>query len=300
MRTGPFKSIKNRLAHYLHVNYGIVVKKPAEENILDKTYKVVKGSVRTNDYDDAWLLALALNSNVVFDIGSNVGQASLLMLYAQNVEEVVLVDPNPLALSIAAENLILNNLSQKARFVCAFVSDCPDLQVEFWTTGCGAAGSMFKKHARTASLLGSSISVATTTVDVLAKRYSVTPELVKIDVEGAEFLVLRGAVGLAQRRETKFVVEMHSNPDLPMLMNAQRVLRWCRESEYRAWYLKDKSELQNPEQIKDRGRCHLLLLPSEMAFPSYLMPLEQGADLRYVKTPRDSGQRNPDTSARTR
>lgn len=260
----------------------LVLKRPGTQQLLEKKYITINKALRTDDYDDAWTFGLGLNSEIIFDIGSNIGQASLLMLYSEDVKEIFLVDPNPSALSAAAENLILNNLSHKARFIPAFASDKSDGLIKFFTVGSGAAGSMYDKHAKTAARMSSHSEVPTTTIDTLAAMYNLTPDLVKIDVEGAEYLVLKGSAQTAKKGLTKFMVEMHSNPDLPMLENAENVMKWCSEMNYTCWYLKEGAELKSSATIAGRGRCHLLLLPKGEPYPSYLKNIQQGASIEEV------------------
>ncbi|HVY69893.1 MAG TPA: FkbM family methyltransferase [Verrucomicrobiae bacterium] len=274
---------KTRFLQFLEKNLGLAPRNRETMNILDRSYTVLAGSVRTDDYDDAWLLALGLNSKVVFDIGCNIGQSSLLTLYSPTIQQIVLVDPNPAALSVGAENLITYGFSIKSRFVCAFASDKDDEKIEFFTVGAGAAGSMFRTHAVTAGDLDSSTLVPTLTIDSLSEKLSLVPDLVKLDVEGAERLALAGATKIASKQATSFMVEMHSSPEMSMATNGQSVLTWCQDNGYKAWYLKDKVELKSVGQIEDRGRCHLLLLPGAAAFPEYLRHLEQGAKLEQVK-----------------
>lgn len=281
-------SITNRVLHYLEKSYGISVQQLVTETLLGKPYRVIKGTLRPKpDYDDAWLLALACEARIVFDIGSNIGQSALLFLHPGQVKEIILVDPNPLALSQAAQNLILNGWSEHARFVCAFASNQVAQTVDFYTIGTGAAGSIYASHAKTASTLKSKRSVPTTTIENLVQIFNCLPDLVKIDAEGAERLVLQGATALAHKQVTRFFVEMHSSVELPMSENAQKILHWCQQVNYQAWYLKDKIKLTTPEPITRRGRCHLLLLPSEKSLPQSLVKLDQGAPLEKVQMSRN-------------
>lgn len=274
---------RTRFFMVLERTFGLVPRKKALENILNKSFFLAKGTFRdVADYDDAWLLALAHEARNVYDVGCNIGQASLLLLWPGKVENLVLVDPNPSALSVCAENLIFNGLSYKARFVCAFASSEAGKMVDFFTVGTGSAGSMFQNHAVTAKNVGSSFKVPTTSLDSLYFQYGVLPDLVKIDVEGAESLVLNGAQKIATQHKTRFLVEMHSIPELPMEDNAMRVMEWCESTGYRPWYLKEKVILEEPRQIAGRGRCHLLLLPTGTSFPIYLKSLEQGDPLEKV------------------
>lgn len=257
-------------------------RKTEKIRFLERNYQVVRGTIRKQpDYDDAWLLACSSHATKIFDLGANIGQASLLELYSENVNELLLVDPNPKALSKAAENMIMNHLIDRVRFSCASVSDQADQSIEFWTVGTGAAGSMWKQHAKTAAKKHQSYSVPTTTIDNLSEHFG-APDLIKIDIEGAESLALKGCQNTVKNRSTRIFVEMHSNPELPMAENARQVLAWCSKNGYKAWYLKEKVLLTHPEMISSRGRCHILLQPSEWEFPEWLLSIEQSANPESV------------------
>jgi FkbM family methyltransferase len=207
------------------------------------------------------------------------GKAPYYFLLSGSIDKIILIDTNPQALSMAAENLFLNNMARDAIFVPAFVSNKLGESIQFWTLGTGAAGSMYESHAVSAKKAGASFAVDTVTLDNLAEYYNLFPDFAKIDVEGAEALVLEGAIRVSETG-CKFLVEMHSNPELSMETNASKVLAWCEKNSYHAWYLKNHSLLKSPETIKHRGRCHLLLLPVNLPFPSYLEGVEQGSALQ--------------------
>jgi hypothetical protein len=90
---------------------------------------------------------------------------------------------------------------------------------------------------------------------------------------------LGGAVGLAKHQQTKFMMEVHSSPELSIIENTNKVLSWCESNHYAAWYLKDKVVLTSTEQVKARGRYHVLLLPKGSPLPDYLSDIEQRAPL---------------------
>ncbi len=275
--------MKKRLINFLEKRFGLSLRKKSIGKILDREFQYVAISYEAPDYDDAWILTLGIHSKVVFDVGANIGKSAFLFLYGNSVQELFLIDPNPLALSIAAENMIRNNLSKHVRFINTFVSDMDNESVKFYTVGSGAAGSMYKSHAKTASKMNSFLDVRTCTIDSLILEYNIIPDLVKIDVEGAEAKVLGGAIKLAEHQQTKFMVEVHSSPELPIVSNTQMILDWCNSTRYTAWYLKDKVILTDTELIKARGRYHLLLLPNGQSFPEYLKRIEQKAPLESIK-----------------
>ncbi|WP_340199494.1 FkbM family methyltransferase [Ascidiimonas sp. W6] len=259
----------------LFEKFGFVRKRIVQKAILDKTYKVYKGTISDRiDNDDAWLFALSGRSEHIFDIGSNIGQSAMMMFYHDQIKNIILVDPNPNALSKAAENVILNNFAHKARFINAFLSEKNGEMVDFYTVGSGAAGSKFQSFAKTAARTNSHYKVHTLSIDYLVNHTGITPDLVKVDVEGAEGEVLKGAISLAQKGTASFFVEMHSGEELSITENTQRILDWCKEHAYTAWYLNKKAPLTT-EAVKTRGRYHALLLPKDKAFPEYLKSIQE-------------------------
>lgn len=250
--------------------------------VFGRTLYISRGIVREKpDKDDAWLFACARHAESVVDVGCNVGQASVHMLLAGSVKRIVLVDANAQALALAARNIIANRLSMASTFVHAFASNEADTDVTFWTVGTGAAGRRYASHAQTASAAGAHSQVKTVTLDQLCAELCLQPDLVKVDVEGAESEVLDGSVVCAKGQKTRFFVEMHSNPDLSMTENAGRILGWCATTGYSAWYLTEHVQLTSPEQIAHRGRCHLLLQPADWPFPDWLRTIEQSDPVAY-------------------
>lgn len=276
-------AIRNKVLGILENRFHLRNTQKTNENILDRTFKVLPHSIRTNDYDDAWLLALSLHHHHVIDVGCNMGQSSMLILYSEAVKSLVLIDPNPSALAVAAENIFTNGFAQKVRFICNLIGDQIQEKKEFFTVGTGAAGSIYLDHAQTAKKQNSKQLVNMTTLDQVALDFHLTPDLIKVDVEGAEGLVLNGSVYITQKYQPKWLIEMHSSPALSMAENAKIVLDWCSKVKYQAWYLAQKSLLTNPEPISKRGRCHLLLIPENVPFPRYLQNIPQGASLDQVQ-----------------
>ena len=219
---------------------------------------------------------------LVIDIGTNIGQSTMIILLSNTIKKVLLIEPNHKALAIAAENLILNNLSMKANFICAFASDSSDDSIRFWTIGTSTGGSIVKSHAKYAAAMDSYIDVSTITVDVLCDYYNIIPDLIKIDAESVEYDVLVGCQECASHQQTRFHLEMHSSDELSMSENAKRILHWCEKNKYQAWYLKEGIRLISAKQIEHRGRCHLLLQPQQWTYPMWLKDIKQGSPLKDV------------------
>jgi FkbM family methyltransferase len=233
---------------------------------------------RKHEKDDAWLYLLARNHHNIIDVGCNIGQSSMLMVIGTE-NRIICVDPNPRALAMCAENLIYNGLSSQVNFVNAFVGEDEGKEIKFFTIGAGAAGSMFSGFAKTASHHNTFINVKTRTIDSICKQLAFTPDLIKIDVEGAEQFVLRGIGESLVKIKPAIFVEMHSGVELGIEENTRIVLAWCKQNEYQPFYLKNNAILSDPAIVSKRGRYHLLLLADGVDYPEYLKNVAENSTL---------------------
>lgn len=247
--------------------------------LLGVSVKVIAGTIQKVDYDDTWIHYLAKNSSIFFDLGCNIGKTSLMVNIPRNLKHIVLVDPNPEALMCASKNMILNNLASNCNFYTAFVGDKQGELVKFYTVGVGSAGSIFASHAETARLINSYYYVNTVTLDQLVNYYNLIPDLVKIDVEGAEMMVLKGATTLASNQLTRFFIEMHVTQECSMKENGDAVVNWAKANHYKTYYVKEGVEITGGSAIAQRGRCHLLLQPESWDYPQYLKGVPECAPL---------------------
>lgn len=144
---------------------------------------------------------------LMVDIGAHVGYVSCIA--AALGATVVAVELQPTLVPLIQLNAAVNDL-WTVHAVCAAVGDrvglvpsmrvdpSPGLQASFghWATG------MFPLTGRNHDI------VPTLTLDSMFP-HAPRPDLVKIDVEGAEARVLAGASRMIAARETAFVVEVH-------------------------------------------------------------------------------------------
>jgi len=252
-----------------------------ERVILGRPMRVLGASHGEADYDDAWLIALLSESDGFVDVGCNVGFFSLAACVLSPTAKVLAIDGNPECAAVTAANLVRNGFGDRTRTVSAFVSDS-EATVQFHAVGLGSAGSGVAGLSHTAEWLDEAITVRSETLDSIVDRTRFVPELVKIDVEGAEREVLAGAVRTVEEHHPRFMVEMHSGGNLTMEQNTTDVLAWCERHGYDAWYLKAAERLTGPEQVADRGRCHLLLQRGGDDYPPVLEGISQGASIESV------------------
>lgn len=149
------------------------------------------------------------NSNFI-DVGANLGYFSCLFGVLAGNGQVVSIEPEPNNLSLLRSNLSINNLSNVSVFPVA-VGDKP---------GVATLNIYGKRNLGRHSLLEvkseQSIDVVVSTIDDLIEEYF--PDipsfsLIKIDVEGYETFVIRGAKKTLSKTRA-LVLEFNPNPQL--------------------------------------------------------------------------------------
>lgn len=274
------KKIRHRVLNALH-HRGWVRNPKETTDFLGHQVYASKGVIsQRHDKDNAWLYALAQHNKYILDIGCNIGQSSMMFLVGTN-NQLLAVDPNPDALARCADNLIHNGLVQNARFVCCFCGE-NEGEIEFFSSLVDAAGSMHSGFAKTSSSIGKSHIVKTRTVDNIVDELNFKPDLIKIDVEGAEKFVLRG-MNTVLTNNLMIFVEMHSGPEMTIIQNTDEVLEWCENRNYHAYYLKNHELITDSEIVKDRGRYHLLLLADGVAYPECLKSIPENSPVAEHK-----------------
>ncbi len=157
------------------------------------------------------LLKSKFSPRVFFDVGANYGTHSLLFL-SQNVETVSF-EPNPSCQKIFRELCELNNFSEKMQDVA--VSNIAG-KVDFWfpekDTWLGTIVTDNAKNlSETYNLEKTSVSLIT--IDDYVKKSGVSPDLIKIDTEGNELNVLKGASWVFETAKPFVIFESNQTID---------------------------------------------------------------------------------------
>lgn len=135
--------------------------------------------------------------DVFWDVGANIGIYSCLAAAKLQSGRVVSVEPNPNNIQRIVENLQLNGLSADVH-ECALMADTDEGVLQIYEDAdAGAFGFLSKdgSSVQSESLTvdpTESINVETTTGDALVEDGIPAPNVLKIDVEGAELEVLKG------------------------------------------------------------------------------------------------------------
>jgi FkbM family methyltransferase len=147
---------------------------------------------------------------VFFDIGANVGYYSILASRLVGPQgRVVAFEPVVRNLSFLYRHIVLN----KARNVLALTMACADnVAIAAFSAGANyAEGHLLADRDGSEAGTAKAVSIVPmATVDAIVKQLGVSPNVIKIDVEGAEYLVLKGAHATLLEARPSIFLSVHS------------------------------------------------------------------------------------------
>jgi FkbM family methyltransferase len=150
----------------------------------------------------------AKQGSIVLDIGANVGVYSLLMArWVGPVGRIYAFEPAPQTLRDLRAHVAMNKMNEQIEVVDRAVSDQKGEAIFYAhnTSGENSLNPGFAKRLSEAQ----AVKVPVTTVDQFCEANNLAPKLLKIDVEGFELHVLRGARETLLRYRPSLVIEMH-------------------------------------------------------------------------------------------
>lgn len=154
---------------------------------------------------------------VAIDVGANVGAyAVLLGQWVGSAGHVYAFEPAREAFRGLARHVALNDQGGVVRSVAAAVSD---------REGSGnlvVAATAGESRLAGISEHGLTLTVPTVTIDSFCAREGVTPSFIKIDVEGAELAVLRGARETIRRGGDRLALFVELHPSIWTILGVTR------------------------------------------------------------------------------
>jgi FkbM family methyltransferase len=256
------QSLKEKIKILLYKKLGFVKRELEKTKILGQKVTVNRGSIYYKPQEDtAWILELTKGSEIIFDVGVNTGQSSILMLIANPKCNLVLVEPDHISLGVALENLVLNRLIGRVRIQPFFASDTVGKLIKFWSFYGDAAGSRFSEQASTARRNNQYMEVPSITLDKISEEYDVIPDFIKMDIEGAELEALIGCEKILKLRQTKFLIEVHAFTSELLKTSSHEMLKLFEPNGYAIYDLKEKRRIGHDYWVRNRIRYHILAIP---------------------------------------
>ncbi len=162
-----------------------------------------------------WILDLLPPSGTFFDVGAHYGWMAIAAAHrVGRAGQVVAFEPSPALVDILSYHKRVNRVPQ-LEIVAKAVSNCDTGAVPFFLVNEGLSfrnsltiGSEDTPYIEPADKTRCDIPAIT--LDRFCVGFDVIPDLIKIDVEGAELLVLEGAKHLLARYHPALIVPVHS------------------------------------------------------------------------------------------
>jgi FkbM family methyltransferase len=168
------------------------------------------------------------------DVGANIGFYSVLAARLLPGRRVLAVEPNPEAQRRLAANLARNGVDGSVTVFAGVASDAPgeaELNLIEGMEEYSSLGSIV--HAAVAGEASKRLAVPAETLDRLVERFGLEPGLIKIDVEGAEKLVLDGALETLRRFRPVILTELSPALLEPMGASAAAIVEQLERLGYR-------------------------------------------------------------------
>lgn len=158
--------------------------------------------------DEIDLLCRLIRDESVFaDVGANIGMIALAVAHSSPETQIYAFEPDPAIAARLRANVLLNPAYKETIRVVEKAVSNVDGEVQFESSA-GTANAEVGKVVGTGSMLG--ITVEATRFDTFFTSASRFPNVVKIDVEGAELEVLQAMHGLGREHLPEhIVVEVH-------------------------------------------------------------------------------------------
>lgn len=171
------------------------------------------------------------------DVGAHVGQYSLIA--AERGATVHAFEPDPQNFACLQRNAMLNNLSRIVLNPVAVSDRLGESLFRLPSASNTGTGSL-TTHLSTS---GETVRVKTVTLDDYFQSRQTFPNLIKLDVEGAELLALQGARYILRAHHPLLIIEVDKNHASNFGYAIQQLMDLLHEYDYQ-FYLLKHSRLQ--------------------------------------------------------
>ena len=177
--------------------------------------------------------------------------------------KVLAVEPTPRALRYLYKNIERNNCS-KTVIVFEGVNIDTNSKVTINTIAGKEEYSSLAPitHSSVADLQSESLIVEGRTLDSLVDEFNLNPGFIKIDAEGAEFLVLRGASSILKYHQPVILFELSNTLLLNFGETSSQLIKFLRDHGYSVF----NAEAPNVK-IKNRFEGEILAIPNAITNP---------------------------------
>ena len=204
----------------------------------------------------AEFVKLARQANTIYDVGANIGLYSLAAALTNPNALVVAFEPERRCNAVHEESIKLNGFDN-INIIAACLGD---LNENTEMTSKGSTGHYITRNDQGASQ--DSFTIPMYKLDDLVKEENLSaPDVLKIDVEGYEFHVLRGMEYMLKTKRPIILLELHRDFMQLYGEDADALIDWMNEKGY------DHQVLRTPGHGKKtkHKQVHMLMTPRNNA-----------------------------------
>lgn len=172
----------------------------SQEDAFSHVLYVCQGHEKTEiDWCRRWL-ELGQPDQSLVDCGANIGYFSAVLSQSADLRNVLAIEGNPKTSALCNKNLALLNIQNVKVIEAILSSDSSERYVIHDKPGAEPWQRAVKVNSETEA-------VPTTTLDQVIADFQLTPSLIKIDCEGFETLILKGAHTVLSKIRPAFMIE---------------------------------------------------------------------------------------------
>jgi FkbM family methyltransferase len=212
--------------------------------------------------EESYLASLDFNGRIVYDVGAFIGLRTLF--FAQRAKQVISYEPNPFNRERLLRNLAANSSIANVTVRPFGVGQKPGSFTVLWDRA--RPGECVAEHSPVGdTLVARGIHVDRETVPVVTldeeTQQLPKPDFIKVDVEGLELDVLRGADQVIHELRPELFIELHGSTLENKIENATTVLDFLFERGYTIYDVEERFFVEPGRQ--QRAPSHIHCLPAK-------------------------------------
>jgi len=174
------------------------------------------------------------SSKDAIDVGANIGLFTILLAHIlSNKNKVLSLEPAPMAYQYLKRNLERNNCQNSVIIYNGIATNIKGnykLNIIQGMEEYSSLGNLV--HPAIANRQYKKIDVEGDTIDNLVNEYNLAPGFIKIDTEGAEYLVLSGAAKTIKKYKPVIVVEVQDRLHHSVADHSEKIIYLLKENNY--------------------------------------------------------------------
>lgn len=197
------------------------------------------------DTGTTFLVNQAKNCKQIIDVGAHKGFLALEIL-AQNpsISNYYAIEANPSTFSFLLKHQQLNRLKQ-LNCLNKGIGDKPENWfIQRRATHNSGMDQLVSKPSSNAQ------KIELVTLDELVSTQNMKPDLIKIDTEGFELKVLKGAEKTIKTFKPKLFIEIDKNNLIQNDTSAETVLDWIFSHQYKVLHVQNQTQIKKGQQVQ--------------------------------------------------